>query len=190
VLARHNRATQKVREFAGLLRLVRKRRPQTVLEIGTMHGGSLWAWCQVAARDATIISVDLPGGPFGGGYDDPERLRGYARPEQSLHLIQGDSHSPETLAKVEDLLAERRLHFAFIDADHSYEGVRRDFEMYGPLVSGLVAFHDILPDDPATGCEVERLWRELRPKYRAVEFTDVREAQREGAWGIGVLYMP
>lgn len=32
----------------------------------------------------------------------------------------------------------------FIDADHSYEGVRRDFELWSPLVApgGLIIFHD------------------------------------------------
>jgi hypothetical protein len=35
----------------------------------------------------------------------------------------------------------------FIDGDHTYEGVRRDFEMYSPLVrkGGIIAFHDIYP---------------------------------------------
>jgi predicted O-methyltransferase YrrM len=34
----------------------------------------------------------------------------------------------------------------FIDGDHSYEGVKQDFEIYAPLVrsDGLIAFHDIL----------------------------------------------
>ena len=33
----------------------------------------------------------------------------------------------------------------FIDGDHSYEGVKQDFEIYSPLLAfgGIVAFHDI-----------------------------------------------
>ena len=36
--------------------------------------------------------------------------------------------------------------FLLIDADHSYEGVRRDFEAWSPLVApgGLIVFHDYL----------------------------------------------
>jgi len=42
------------------------------------------------------------------------------------------------------------LNFLFIDGDHTYEGVRKNFEMYSPLVrrGGIVAFHDIVPRPP------------------------------------------
>src|SRR6185437_6402969 len=54
-------------EFAALLTWI-KQRPaaQAVLEIGTARGGTLFAWCAMAAMDATIISLDLPGGIHGG----------------------------------------------------------------------------------------------------------------------------
>jgi predicted O-methyltransferase YrrM len=45
-------------------------------------------------------------------------------------------------------LKDNKVDFLFIDADHSYEGVKKDFEMYSPLVrkGGIIAFHDIIPD--------------------------------------------
>jgi hypothetical protein len=61
-------AVQKVKEFSPLISLLKKRRLRTVLEIGTARGGTFYAWCKMAEPDATIISIDLPGGPFGGGY--------------------------------------------------------------------------------------------------------------------------
>lgn len=56
----------------------------------------------------------------------------------------------------------------FIDADHSYEGVRRDFESWSPLVrpGGIVAFHD----DFAPG--VSQVLRELPGWYEPVERAD------------------
>ncbi len=38
------------------------------------------------------------------------------------------------------------IRFLLIDADHSYEGVKRDFEAWSPLVApgGLIVFHDYL----------------------------------------------
>jgi predicted O-methyltransferase YrrM len=187
--AKKRGAKQKVREFAGLVQLVRRHRPQTVLEIGTLAGGSLWAWCRVAAPDATIVSIDLPRGPFGGGYDAPwsAQLREYARRGQTLHLLRADSHSPETLHEVERLLPGP-IDFAFIDGDHSYSGVRQDFEMYGPLVGGLIAFHDTLPHNVNSGCEVDRLWAEIAPHHQTWEFRDPGEVKWDGVWGgIGVL---
>lgn len=37
------------------------------------------------------------------------------------------------------------IRFLFIDADHSYEGVKKDFELFEPYVvkNGLIALHDI-----------------------------------------------
>jgi cephalosporin hydroxylase len=189
VRAKRRGAKQKVREFAGLVRLVRAQRPRVVLEIGTFKGGTLWAWCRLAAKDATIISVDLPGGEFGGGYADPERLEAFAREGQTLHLIRADSHDPETLAQVERLLDGRPIDFAFIDGDHTYEGVAQDYEMFGRLAS-TVAFHDVLPHgDPA--CQVDQLWRELRERHQTVEFCDIADTRWDGVWGgIGVITRP
>ena len=45
-------------------------------------------------------------------------------------------------------LADKEFDFLFIDADHSYEGVLRDYQNWSPLVKlhGLVAFHDTNQD--------------------------------------------
>ena len=40
------------------------------------------------------------------------------------------------------LLFTDRYSFIFIDADHSYEGIRDDWINYSPLIDGMVAFHD------------------------------------------------
>ncbi len=39
-------------------------------------------------------------------------------------------HSIETLRKIEGILRDNKVDFIFIDADHSYEGIKKDFEMY------------------------------------------------------------
>src|SRR5207247_1912014 len=78
--------------------------------------------------------------------------------------------------------------FLMIDGDHTYEGVRQDFEMYAPLVGdgSPIAFHDILPHPEDSLCEVDRFWNEIRSGYRHVEFIDVPPGAQYG--GIGVLY--
>jgi hypothetical protein len=76
----------------------------------------------------------------------------------------------------------------FIDGDHSYEGVRRDFELYSHLVKdkGIIAFHDIVVHPPETGCEVSRLWNELKKRSQYSEIINDRK-QRWG--GIGVAHI-
>ena len=81
-------------EFVRLLEDVRKLNPQTVLEIGTHRGGTLYLWARLARPDAILISIDLPGGKFGGGYS-PFRApiyRRFAQERQKLHLMRANSH--------------------------------------------------------------------------------------------------
>src|SRR5262249_24071366 len=84
-------------ELDGLLRLmVAQGRPRRILEIGTHNGGTLLGWSAIAADDATIISLDLPMGAYGGGYREWRApiYRGFARAGQSIHLLRADSHEP------------------------------------------------------------------------------------------------
>jgi predicted O-methyltransferase YrrM len=186
-------AIQKTREFAPLLALVKRGSPRTVVEIGTAAGGSFYAWCCVAHPSGTIVSIDLPGGAFGGGYstEDIPRLQAYGRAGQRLSFILANSHRVSTCELLSETLAGSGIDFLMIDGDHTYDGVGRDFELYSPLLSanGLVAFHDILPHPKHSRCEVHRFWDEVKERYRHVEFVDPYPDPVEGPWGgIGVLY--
>ena len=180
---------QKRSEFAPFLAVVLKQRPETIVEIGRGNGGSLWALCRAVAESATIVSVDLPEGPFGGSDASAEvitRLESYSGPRQRLHLIQADSRASETVARVHELAP--RVDLLFIDGDHSYEAVAADYRSYGPLVrpGGLIGFHDILPHPDVPDCQVDRLWSELVGEKIAI--TSPSEHASFGQWGgIGVL---
>ncbi len=49
-------------EITELLKILSKRKPKVVLEIGTANGGTLFLFSRVVSDDATLISIDLPGG--------------------------------------------------------------------------------------------------------------------------------
>ena len=53
-------------EIVGFLEIISKFKPQKILEIGTAKGGTLFLFCKTAPENSTIISMDLPEGPFGG----------------------------------------------------------------------------------------------------------------------------
>jgi predicted O-methyltransferase YrrM len=172
-------------ELIVALKEVRSIRPRYVIEIGTSAGGTLLLWSRVAHPEATIVSIDLHSGQQG---IRASRLRAplvrrMGLKGQQIHLISGDSHLPETLARARKFLANNAADFLFIDGDHTEQGVRADYEMYGPLVrpGGIIGFHDIAIDAPGFG--VIKLWRELTRSAttRSIVGSKTR-------YGIGLLY--
>ena len=179
-------------EIEALARLVADMRPRVVVEIGTARGGTLFIWTRAAAPDALIVSIDLPGGLFGGGYPRAKTplYRRFALPGQELYLLRGDSHSAETLRRLKEILRGRSIDFLFIDGDHRYEGVKRDYELYSPLVrsGGMIAFHDIVPGPPERVGGVPRFWRELKQRLPHGKYLEIVRDWGQGGYGIGVVF--
>ena len=135
--------------------------PSTIVEVGTAQGGTLYPWCRHVEPDH-VVSVDR-------GYlgRDPRFYLTFAeRSDTRITLIDADSQRMETAERVEELVGDS-VDFLFIDADHRYRGVKRDYELYAPLVrdGGLIAFHDIRGDDKV--CGVGRLWNELASTHES-----------------------
>lgn len=183
-------ALQVPSELRALGEILAERRPERALEIGTAHGGTLLFLTRLASPQATIASVDLPGGRFGGGYGPRQRwfYQRFARREQELHLLQGDSHSPEMLSRVKAAFQGEPLDYLFIDGDHTYDGVKQDFELYSPLVrkGGVIALHDVAEHPPSKGCEVSKFWNETKRHYK---HSEIINDKAQGWAGIGVLFL-
>lgn len=175
-------------EILAWTKLLAEAAPRRSLEIGTYRGGTLFLLCNFSAPDAQIISLDLPKGGFGGGYKwfSIPLFKSFPRKDQQLHLLRADSHQPASFARVLKLLSGSPLDLLFIDGDHSYEGVKRDFEMYAPLVrpGGLIVLHDIAVHTLEPHCEVSRFWEEIKVRYKHRELI---EDPRQGWAGIGIL---
>lgn len=194
------RALQKPWELAGLLDWLEGRGKEypVVLEIGSCYGGTFWAFSQLPGVKC-MISIDLQGGGFGGGGDEFSRLRieqwfQTAKPEIEVYRGNRDSHKAETLEEVKEALKGRKVDLLMIDGDHTYAGVRQDFEMYSTLVGegGVIAFHDVCLHPPILTpegkyeehpCQVRRLWQEIKDGYVWKEF--ISDPTNWG--GIGVL---
>jgi predicted O-methyltransferase YrrM len=167
-------------EIRGLLLILDKVKPKLILEIGTMRGGTLFLFSNIAHEEATLISVDLQQYPL-----QSRLIRSIFKKKQKIYLIQGDSHNIETLKKIKAILKDNKVDFLFIDGDHSYEGVKKDFEMYSPLVrkDGIIAFHDIVPSGYPT---VYKFWNQVKEKY---EYLEIVKDRNQNCYGIGIIFI-
>jgi predicted O-methyltransferase YrrM len=187
------RPKQVIWEIKKLYDLVEELDAEYICEIGTFRGGTFYLWCKVAREDATLISIDLSSGSLDEAFS-PDRRRFYQKfaksRQQQLCFLPADSHQRSTAEKVSFILGDRQLDFLFIDGDHSYEGVKQDFELYSPFVrtGGIIAFHDILPRPEFPNIEVYRLWNELKAKYSHQEII-AREGEFADFVGIGVIWI-
>jgi predicted O-methyltransferase YrrM len=176
-------------EIEELYKIICGLSPSGVLEIGTARGGTLYLWTQAAKDDAVIVSVDLPGGDFGGAYPlcRVGFYSSFAGKRQKLSLLRKDSHDKTTVKEVSDLFHYRSIDFAFIDGDHTYEGVKSDFLNYGRLVrpGGIIAFHDILPRSEQPDIQVFRFWREIKDLYDTKELIGPEGSGKKV--GIGII---
>ncbi|MBV6437301.1 MAG: hypothetical protein AELANPGJ_02583 [Anaerolineae bacterium] len=178
-------------ELRQLLNRLADLQPKRVIELGTRNGGTLVLWTRCAPSVVQVISVDLPGGIHGGGYPAVRiplyRAFAVGRPQTAVTLLRLDSQTEATRDAVVQALRNQPADFLFIDADHREAGVRRDYELYAPLVrtGGLIAFHDIRPHPKNPEVEVFKLWDELKASNpTAVEY--VTEPY-PGYYGIGVI---
>jgi predicted O-methyltransferase YrrM len=181
-------AIQKPTELQFFLEFMKDRKMTTIVEIGTARGGVFYALCKIGGDKAKVISIDMPGGEFGGGYveTDIETFKTFGKDGQQLSFIRKDSHKKGTLDELKKILGEDGIDLLFIDGDHSYKGVRLDYEMYSPLMSrgGIIAFHDVCFHPYFPTCEVNKLWDEIKKNYKYFEFIDPKDK----TWGgIGVL---
>jgi len=165
-------SNQRVPEFHSWACLVRGLGARSYVELGV---GSAWS-----IRDAgvtNIVTVDLlPGGLPG------------------IPHVQGNSHDLESLHQVLTLLGGPP-DIVFIDADHTYEGCRDDFDMWYPAARLAIGFHDIRLRE---GCD--RFWDEVSQQYSSVEIIGRDHASAEKwqgthdgagrlwAGGIGVIF--
>ncbi len=157
-LALKHSAIQKKREFETLLQLLQQAPvglmgARVGIEIGTRHGGTTSALCQITD---VLVSVDI--GDVSSRLTPKEDFEG-------CHFIHGHSQGEDTLERVEKIIPKGSADYVFLDGNHSYEDIKADYFAYRDFVEpgGFIIFHDICVTDytDQIGIEVGKFWLEL-----------------------------
>lgn len=195
LLSENELNSQNLDEFQELLKEFIKIKPTKFIEIGSLYGWTLQHFIHYAEEGSRALSIDLPVRNFVGPQDwrvskQEDNYKNvwplWAKAKKcKLHLIPDSSQKQQTLDKAKEIFKGEQIDFLFIDGDHSYYGVKRDYEMYNSLVrkGGIIAFHDIGKNEEG-GCH--QLWNEIKNTKSGFKEILIDSKQEKG---IGVLYV-
>lgn len=136
-------------------------------EIGVWEGGTTKHLRRAMAPEGVIFAIDpFPVGSLGISYQLPIAHGEVAGVRNGsviwLRMTSADAaRDPRVTAAPFD--------FVFIDGEHSYAGLQRDWELWSPQVAGVVALHDVI-GDPGQGsvrCARERIFTD--PRFQLLE---------------------
>lgn len=176
-------------ELFQFVKLLGELECQSYLEIGALEGYTFFC---IGSTMKTATAVDMPGAIWGDKKCQVSLMRRRDmlrnRCGTSAHVILGDSTDAGVIQKAE---YHGPYDAIFIDGDHRYEGVKKDWENYRGFARKVVAFHDIVAHgaiSSATGdhVEVPRLWQEIKQTHQTIE---IIEAGAERPLGIGVVVL-
>lgn len=159
------------KERGALRDTITKLNCRSVLEVGSFNGRTLFAMAQSLPAHSLVVSIDI----------DPKkklmRVLNTLRQRYTVILISGDSAQDSIIEAVQE---HSPYDFIHIDGDHSPQGVKADWENYGPLATKAVGFHDIRNAEYG----VKGFWNNLKTKHRHVEYC----YEKKEHMGLGVIF--
>ena len=197
-------------EEQGLLfnSLIQLNKSKTIVEIGVAYGTTTAWLCDAATKtDGHVYGFDVwnARGTVRGEYENDYQKYGGIKKKDTFqqtgdidgvsNYIKGQGYTNFSLTQIDSRTSAFKNHirkccpiidFAFIDGDHSYNGIKNDFFIVYPLMSptGIVAFHDTQRID---GCREFVL--DLRTKYNdgTFDIVDFPFGNKHRRVGISVL---
>ena len=160
-------------QFSKYLMFIKQFRASSYIEIGCRWGGTFIFTTEFLKRFGTVtesVAVDI--------FDSP--VADYCALNPETKFLKMNSTGPE----FKEFISTRVFDIVFIDGDHSYSGVKADFET--TRNSGKIfVFHDI-SSDACPG--VVQFWNELKTLegFSCIEFTEQYPDVNGNFLGIGV----
>ena len=130
---------QQIREeLYDFLKLLIEKNVKKVLQIGLGHFGSTQFCLSLICDEVVTVEYDI------------KNIANYANREllynqNKEHFIYGDSSDENVISQASNY---GKFDAVFIDGNHSYEYVKKDYKNYSPFVKqgGIVSFHDACLD--------------------------------------------
>jgi cephalosporin hydroxylase len=139
---------QSPQDIVALQEIIWEVKPDLIIETGIAHGGSLMFWAsmlEAIGGDGRVVGIDI-------------EIREHNRRSiedhpmfKRIELIEGSSISDEVAQKVRQIAAGRAKIMVVLDSDHTHRHVKKELEIYSPLVSVgsyLIAFDTFIEDLP------------------------------------------
>lgn len=144
-------------------------KPDLIIETGIAHGGSIIFYASMLELigNGEVLGIDID-------------IREHNRIEIEKHpmykritMIEGSSTDENIAYKVKEIAKNKKRIILILDSNHTYEHVKREIELYSPLVkkgSYLVVFDTVIEDMPK-GFFADRPWEVgNNPKTAVLEF--------------------
>lgn len=128
------------RENAQLYREFVPSNPKCIVEIGVDYGFSLFTMAR-DFPDALVVGVD--NFSYKNDTEAIQHLKNHLGFFPNIRILQMDSVDARKLWSTPDMFCD--IDILHIDGDHSYEGVKNDFDIWSGAVAfdGVIMFHDI-----------------------------------------------
>ncbi|SRR5258708_2510071 len=167
---------------------IRMLKPDRVLCIGSLRG-YIPAICALACQDNGNGVVDFVDAGFGA--ETPLSWGGdgfWKKSDLKKHFLKMNLAQMHTYVMTTTEFAkkfpERKYQYIYVDGDHTYEGVKKDYQLFWPKLdkNGLMSFHDILGEGYIGKAKfgVKKFWAEIPDKHKISFFQPVKS-------GLGML---
>ena len=178
-------------DMQALQEIIWRTRPDCIIETGVARGGSLVFYAsmlELLGGDGIMVGIDID-------IREHNRRRIVEHPlAHRIHLIDGSSIEPDTVASVRAIAGERERTMVCLDSNHTHAHVLKELECHAPLVSPgcyCVVFDTIIELMPP-GFFADRPWDRGNNPSTAVDAFLRRTAEQpmQGADGGPLVFEP
>lgn len=174
---------------------IRNLRPQNILVVGSQRG-YIPAICGMAVRDEGEGHVHFVDAGFDETKGDKKAWGGIgiwkkATPKYWTPILcEGNItiHCMTTEDYAKEIDEDFKFGYIYIDGDHSFEGVTKDFQLFWPHLEqgGIMAFHDVDVEKKTKSgrCGVKRFWDEYFNQFGEL---DMQRITISGEAGLGII---